>query len=83
MIDEEAGDDEEEGGEWPETLVPGDVYFHDLRRFCAERRIAAVQVTEDGGIWLYRDAGGPPVRLSDWRPEGANVTPIKAPNTKQ
>lgn len=38
-----------------------------------------MQISEDGGIWLYPQAGGKPVSLGDWKPAGQ----VKALRTVQ
>lgn len=74
--------EEEEAPVYPDTLSgpSGEVFFYpDLGAFCEQHGAKAVQISEDGGIWLYPQAGGKPVSLGDWKPSGQ----VKALRTVQ
>lgn len=87
--DDEIDVEFEEGGPdfpYPDTLSgpSGEVFFYpDLGVFCEQHGAKAVQISEDGGIWLYPVEGGKPKNLSDWRSPssddapGGNVKPFK------
>lgn len=85
MADEDETDDEFEEVEvpaYPATLSgpAGEVFFYpDLGAFCEAHSAKAVQISEDGGIWLYPISGGKPVSLSDWKPSG-QVKSLKSVN---
>lgn len=79
MTDEPESTEEEveEEFEWeadaqpyPDMLQAGMVFFYpDLGAFCEEHGAKAVQVAEDGGIWLFPAIGGKPVSLDSIAPE--------------
>ena len=56
------------------TLQVGETWFMpDVATFCEEHGAKAVQVGEDGTVWIFPLNGGKPVSLNDWRPPSTTV----------